>query len=176
MRYFFFGLLSDRDILALVLDRPVDDLPFRPAHLRGYRPHHLKGETFPVLVANPESTVPGVLVEGFSEAERARIAFFESIDYEPGLITVLAESGASEEAYAFLTTGHCEAAPEPWSLAAWRERFKAKDLRETTLWMSLYGHVDAAEADRLWDEARAAGDGFEAMIVQATAPAHRRRS
>lgn len=115
-------------------------------------------------------------MDGFSEDDCARIAFFESIEYEPKPITVLTEDGARVMAHAFLTTAHGEATGAPWSFAEWRERFKAKDLRETRLWMSLYGHVDAEEADRLWEEARAAGEGFEAMILRATSSADRRRS
>lgn len=171
MRYFFFGLLCDRDILALVRDHPADDLTFRPARLPGYRTQHLMNESFPGLVADPDSTVSGVLVDGLSEEDSARIAFYESVEYAARTITVRTEGGVAVDAQAFLTTERYEAAREPWSFERWRERYKEKDLRETRLWMALYGYVDAEEADRLWDEATAAGDRLEALVTRMTSTA-----
>lgn len=168
MRYFFFGLLCDKDILTLVRDRPVDDLAFRPARLPGYRTQHLMNESFPGLVAHPHGAVPGVLVEGLSEEDSARIAFYESVEYAARTVTVGLEEGASVDAQAFLTTERYEAAGEPWSFELWRKRYKEKDLRETRLWMALYGYVDAEEADRLWDDAMAAGDSLEALVTRTT--------
>ena len=165
MRFFFFGLLADPDILNEVAGRPIPGHPFPSARLSGHRLVHLRRETFPMLIADAGHHVPGVLVDGLSEAEVERIIFFESVEYEPRPLTVEFD-GTQVEAHAFATTARAVAHHEPWTFQAWQARFKAHDLREAMLWMSFHGVVDVAEADRLWEAARAAGRPFEDLVAE----------
>jgi hypothetical protein len=173
MRFFFFGLLSDLDILELVIDRPAPGKPFPPARLADHRLVRMWRETFPMLVPASGVHVPGVIVDDLSEADVERILFFESVEYEPTPIAVLSEGGRVD-AHAFATTARAVADQEPWTFEDWRRRFKAHDLRAARVWMALYGHLDVAEADRLWDEAVAAGRPFEDVVDEIVCGAARR--
>ncbi len=175
MQFFFFGLLSDPEILNLVAGRPVPGDPFPPARLLGHRLVHMRRETFPVLVAAPGRQVPGVLVDGLTEADVGRILFFESVEYEPRPVAVDYNSDTLE-ALAFATTAHALPDQEPWTFEDWRTRFKAHDLREAELWMSLHGIVDVAEADRLWEEARAAKRPFTDLVAEVCGAAPRKET
>ena len=50
MRFFFFGLLRDAEVLELVTGRPWTTERFTGARLGGARLVRLRGETFPMLV------------------------------------------------------------------------------------------------------------------------------
>ena len=165
MRFFFFGLLCDLEVLNLVAGRSGPGHPFPPGRLPGYRLVRMRNETFPMLVAAPGAHVPGVIVDGLGEAELDRIMFFESVEYEPKAMEIEC-AGGTLEAMAFATTARAVADHEPWTFETWQRRFKAQDLYEARLWMSFHGVVDVAEADRLWDQARAAGRPLEELVAE----------
>ncbi len=164
MRFFFFGLLRDAEVLELVTGRPWTAERFIGARLGGARLVRLRGETFPMLVAAPGLWVPGVLAEGLTEADLDRIRFYESVEYEPSLVEVEAAGGDLVEARAFATTRRAAHDEEAWSFEDWSLRDKAHSLREADLWMALYGHLSAEEADRRWDAALAAGQTIEDLV------------
>ena len=165
MRFFFFGLLSDREMLNLVAGREVPGHPFPAARLPGYRLVRMRNETFPMLASAAGEHVPGVIVDNLGEADLDRILFFESVEYEPKAVMV-ETAGGPIEAKAFATTARAVADHEPWTFADWERRFKAHDLYEARLWMSFHGVVDVAEADRLWDEALASRRPLEDLIAE----------
>jgi hypothetical protein len=169
MRFFFFGLLSDRDVLELVLGRAGPSGPFPRASLAGYRLVGLCNETYPALVPDPGSGVEGILVEGLSEADVERIQFFESVEYEATMLEVTRADGTRVEARVFAGSGRVEPDDDEWSLEDWRARHKAKDLREAALWMALYGRLSAEEADRRWDQALAEGRSIEDLVAEVCA-------
>ncbi len=175
MRFFFFGLLSDPELLDLVLDRPLPGHPFPAARLDGHRLVRVRRETFPMLVPAPGRQVPGIMVDGLSDADVRRITFFESVEYEPRPLAV-DFAGAQVEALAFATTARAVPDQEPWTVEDWQVRFKAHDLREARLWMSFYGVVDVVEADRLWEAARASGRPFEDLVTEVCGLPRRARS
>jgi hypothetical protein len=167
MRFFFFGLLSDRDVLELVLGRAIRDQPLGRARLPGHKLVTLRGDTFPVLAPDPGSDVDGLLVEWLSAADLDRIHFYESVEYEPAAVEVERADGSRVQARAFV--GSARAAvrdAREWRLEDWRVRHKAKDLREGALWMALQGRLSVEEADRLWDEALAEGRALEDLVAE----------
>ncbi len=166
MRFFFFGLLRDADVLELVTGRPWTAERFTVARLAGARLVRLRGETFPMLVAATGVWVSGVLAEGLTGSDLDRIRFYESVEYEPSLIEVQVEAagGESVEARAFATTRRAAHDEEAWSFEDWSLRDKAHSLREAELWMALYGYLSAEEADRRWDAALAAGQTIEDLV------------
>ncbi len=164
MRFFFFGLLRDADVLERVTGRLWTADRFTGARLAGARLVRLRGETFPMLVAAPGVWVPGVVVEGLTESDLDRIRFFESVEYQPAMVEVELQVGGRVEARAFAATLRAVHDEEPWSFEIWRRRDKARALRETELWMALYGHLSAGEADRRWDAALAAGQSLEDLV------------
>ena len=107
MRFFYFGLLRDRQVLELVVDRPIAAYPFPPAKLRDARLVRLRGQTYPMLVPAPGRWVDGVVVDGLGDADVARILFFESVEYEPKPLEVVGADGSPLAAHAFATTSGC---------------------------------------------------------------------
>jgi hypothetical protein len=155
MRFFFFGLLRDRDILETVLGRPVAADGFALARLAGYRLARLRGDSFPLLLSAPGASVEGVVVEGLAGRDIERIAFYESIEYEPRAVEVTLAGEGAVEARVFVGSPAAAHDGEDWRFEDWRARHKADDLLEAELWMTLHGHLGIAEADRLWDQAMA---------------------
>lgn len=177
MRFFFFGTLMDRDVLDAVVERsPIGGAvggaavhARRPAWLEGYRRFTVLRETFPMVVAAPGHRMEGVVVEGLSSADIDRILFFESIEYAASSIDVSLADDSPLSAQCFLTNEGVDHNGDIWEYERWLAKHKADCLRETRLWMALYGHVDCYEADRLWDEALAAGRPLEEMIAEVRA-------
>lgn len=176
MRFFFFGLLSDLDILELVIGRPAPGQPFPAARLRDRRLHRVANESFPMLVEAPGEVVPGVIVDGLTEGDLCRIEFFESVEYEHRPIEVELLSGPRVEARAFAATARAARTPEVWTIDDWRRRHKAKDLRETAIWMRLYGVLSVEEADSLWDAVLESGRSPDDIVREFLAEPRRLRS
>ncbi len=164
MRFFFFGLLRDADVLERVTGRLWTADRFTGARLADARLVRLRGETFPMLVAAPGVWVPGLLVEGVTESDLDRIRFFESVEYQPATVEVELQVGGRVEARAFATTLRAVHDEEPWSFVVWRLRDKARALCEAELWMALHGYLSVEEADRRWDAALAAGQTIEDLV------------
>ncbi len=176
MRFFFFGLLRDVDLLELVIGRPAPGQPFPLAWHADARLVRLRDETFPMLVRAPGAWVPGVIVEGLVEADLERINFFESVEYEPSTVEVELCEGGRTEALAFAATERTAHEGEEWRYEDWLVRHKAHDLRETEHWMAFYGHLTAEQADRLWDEALAEGRSIEDLVREVCGVSRRARS
>ncbi len=176
MRFFFFGLLRDKDVLELVVDRPLPVPAFHRARLGDVRLVRLRGETSPMLVGSPGAWVSGVIVEGLAEAEIERIHFFESLEYEPCIVEVEPLDGGRVEALAFAATARTAHDDREWRFEDWLARHKTQVLRETELWMAFFGHLEIAEADRRWDEALAAGRSIEDLVREVRGAPLRARS
>lgn len=168
MRFFFFGTLRDREILEAVIGRPFPGPPFPPARLPGHRLERMARETFPLLIAAQGATAPGVVVEGLVAPDVERIRFFESVEYEPQAHAVEPEAGGRLDCLVFAATAAAGLTGEAWSYEEWLPLHKAKELREARLWMAFHGHVSAEEADRLWNEAVAAGRSIEDLVAEVT--------
>ncbi len=164
MRFFFFGLLRDKDVLELVIDRPLPVPAFHRARLGDVRLVRLRGETSPMLIRSPGAWVPGVIVEGLAETDLERIHFFESLEYEPCTVEVEPLDGGRVEAIAFAATAGTAHDDEEWRFEDWLARHKTQDLRETELWMAFFGYLEIAEADRRWHQALAAGRSIEELV------------
>jgi len=173
MRFFFFGTLMDRDVLDAVVERPL--VGGAPVHARqsawldGYRRVTVVRETFPMVLEAPGHRFEGVVVEGLSSADIDRILFFESIEYAPRTIEVSLADDCVLSAQCFLTNDGVAHQGDVWDYERWLSEHKDDCLRETRLWMALYGLVDCHEADRLWDEALATGRPLEEMIAEVRA-------
>jgi len=171
MRFFFFGTLRDFDVLELVVDRPAHELAISEAYLPAHRTVRLRRDPFPILIAEPDSRAEGIVVEGLTSADLDRIHFFESVEYRASEVTpILSHSGERVSAQVFAGSGRAFHDNEPWHIDDWRRRHKMTMLRESRLWMALYGHLDLAEADRLWDKALAEGRPLEEMVTEIVGP------
>jgi len=128
MRFFFYGTLRDRDLLALVLGRPVARDGLKPALLRDWRRHPARGKTYPILVRERGGTTDGDVLDGVSAVEQRRLTIYEGEGYD--LIRVFATIGGGDTPLGvmlFAPSGKAPPALEgDWSLDEWRLQHKAR--------------------------------------------------
>ena len=153
MHLFFFGSLTDRELLELVLGRDCSAIRFRPARLHGYTTNRVKHESYPLLVPAPGAAVAGQLVGVLTDTDVARIRFFEDDEYV--LETARVEiRGGHEECLVCLPRS-----PEADSGEAWQPESWSPDEREifflmTADFMAQFGVVPHEEALEMWEEFR----------------------
>ncbi len=130
MRFFFYGTLIDADVRRAVLGlhapRQVE-----PASLRGWRRVPLRDKTYPVLVADADSSVDGVLVRGLNVAARRRLERYEGPHlYTLAELDVLPE-GRSRPVSALVFVAKATGARHDagtWDLETWQRRDKRRFL------------------------------------------------
>lgn len=116
---FFYGSLRDPELLSAVLGRPVAAGDLAPARLPDHAIRRVRGESFPCVVAAPGEAAEGALVRDLTEAEVARVAFFEDeAEYELRPLPVTLADGGTLEALVCFPRGRTE--PDgPWRLDDW---------------------------------------------------------
>lgn len=127
MRFFFYGTLRDRDLLSLVLGRPVAREALRPAVLLDWRRRAARGVTYPILIRARGATTDGDVLDGVTPPERRRLSIYEGAGYR--LTRVFARIDGSTPRGVSLFAPSPEAPPpldRDWSLDDWRARHKAR--------------------------------------------------
>lgn len=135
MSFFFFGTLMDRDVLEIVLDRPVGAGELMPARLRGHRRVRTATGSYPMLKPDPDGVVEGLLLMAPSGRDATRILHFEDEEYVEGRITVHAASDRKIEARAFFALASMGETEEPWEPDGWASRHKPDFLSACREWM-----------------------------------------
>ena len=130
MRFFFYGTLIDADVRRALLG-PHASRRVEPARLQGWRRVAVSGKTYPVVVAEPDASVDGVLVRGLSAAARRRLTRYEDANlYALATVDVLAMGCAHPvSALAFVAKETAtRRAPRSvgWSFEDWRRRHKRR--------------------------------------------------
>jgi len=133
---FFYGTLTDLDVLAYVLERPIDLDDLVPATLVGYRRVQAVGVGYPVLVVDPAGAVEGRLLRRATRRDIARVNRFESGEYRAELHAVSTDDGATPPAWLYLGLDHLAATAEPWLLAAWQAMHKPGFFAACDGWMA----------------------------------------
>ena len=139
---FFFGTLMDLDVLAYLLERPVDLDDLRPASIRGFRRVRAMAASYPVLVPHADGIVAGRLLRRATARDIARINHYESGEYLAELRHVVTFDGSEVAAWLYLGLDHLQASGEPWSLAEWQVRDKAGFFAACDGWMADFGGGD----------------------------------
>jgi hypothetical protein len=130
MRFFFYGMLMDPDLLSRGIGRMIVPGALSPALVHGYRRSSVRGTNFPVVLRDSTASVEGVVLREVSVVERERLADFEGDRYV--LVPSLAEFRDrplepvllfEPKAGAFAATG------KPWSLERWQRLHKPAWLR-----------------------------------------------
>ncbi|MEM7194224.1 MAG: gamma-glutamylcyclotransferase family protein [Pseudomonadota bacterium] len=147
---FCFGSLMDADVLRCVLDRKINDLSLEDATLGGYRVACLPHESYPLLVRQAGQMASGKLIHGLSEEDFARIVFFEGEEYQVSACHVSTQRSTRLPARFFDEGIMPPAESRQWSFERWQVNDKAYMLRQSAVYMSLYGKMSAAEADVYW--------------------------
>ncbi|MEO9632808.1 MAG: gamma-glutamylcyclotransferase family protein, partial [Sulfitobacter sp.] len=117
MRHLFiYGTLRHLPLLEIVLGRSAGAIDLRPATLPGYRVSAAAEGPFPTIETCEAAQAEGLLVQGLSADDFARLDFYEgAFDYD--LVPVTLADGQAAEVY--LPQPGRWTAQGPWSLAQW---------------------------------------------------------
>jgi hypothetical protein len=142
MRFFFFGTLMDTDVLSLVIGRTVSADMLKPAHLDGFRRVCVQGASYPVIVADEDGMVDGVIMAGISPQECEALEAYEGKGYR--VVTSMVDGRAERREVLMFepVDGSFTATDEEWELAQWQRRDKARFLEGVRRWKT------AGKADR----------------------------
>ena len=143
---FFYGTLCHVPLLELVTGRAREELDLHPAVLSGYAAYWVDGEAFPLIRAEAGGAAQGLLARGLSEAEVARLAFYEggfSFDLTPK--TVHLDAGGTAQARFFLAHDGLWQAGAPWDLAEWQRLWAPVNMRAAAEIMEWYGRLTPEE-------------------------------
>ena len=149
---FFYGTLRHLPLLEIILGRAASDIQTSADGLSGYQALSVQNEPFPALTAMRDGVAQGLCVTGLSDADIARLNFYEgSFDYD--LETVTLQSGQAAEVY-LPTPGRWQTAG-PWDLEAWKARWAEMSCHAAREVMGYFGSRSRAEIDGMFPVIRA---------------------
>jgi ADP-ribose pyrophosphatase len=147
--YFFYGTLCHRPLLESVL---VHTVHMVAARLPGYQAFWAKGQAYPVLVEGGDGAV-GVYVPGLSDADVARLAFYENgFDYRTRDLAVETAGGELSTAEVFLPGGMSELSDLPWRLEDWVKVWGETAVATAEDFMAHFGKSDPAAVRRRYGQ------------------------
>lgn len=147
--YFFYGTLCHRPLLESVLGHTVHMVA---ARLPGYQAFWAKGQAYPVLVEGGDGAV-GVYVPGLSDADVARLAFYENgFDYRTRDLAVETAGGELSTAEVFLPGGMSELSDLPWRLEDWVKVWGETAVATAEDFMAHFGKSDPAAVRRRYGQ------------------------
>ncbi len=136
--YFFCGTLRHMPLLEAVLGHAVATTP---AWLADYELYWVKDRSFPILIAEPGARVEGILVTSDSEADVARMDFFEGGFGFSGRAMAVMQHNAAVEALVFhpeVCASHCERGGI-WALEQWQQQFGTEFVAMAKDYLALFG-------------------------------------
>jgi gamma-glutamylcyclotransferase (GGCT)/AIG2-like uncharacterized protein YtfP len=125
LTYFFYGTLMDPEVLRTVIGRRIPPSNRRAALIGGYRRVYRAGACYPILIADTESGVKGILVTGLTAADAVRLAAFEGHEYDLAEVPVTLARGEMTRARVFFPTSCVPGTSREWTLREWRRRHRA---------------------------------------------------
>lgn len=145
---FFFGTLRDRELLEIVLDRPVGADEMRPARAPGHAARRLEGQDYPHLVPEPGAEAEGVVFVA-TASELDRLAYFEEAEYGLAPIRVQTADGPLDAHY-YRATSKVRSGEGLWDFGRWQRKGRAVAIEAGRELMAHYGVVPVGEMDRIW--------------------------
>jgi len=140
--FFFYGTLCHAPLLARVLGRPARTTP---ARLADHAVHWAEGGAFPLILPAAGRAAEGLLLEGLTDAEAARLDFYEGgFRYLTRDVPVQADGRTVTARVYFPEPGRWQPAA-PWSLADWVARYGAAALATAGDFMDLMGEHPAEQ-------------------------------
>ncbi|MDH3453017.1 MAG: gamma-glutamylcyclotransferase [Gammaproteobacteria bacterium] len=154
MRCFFFGSLMDRDVAELVLDRHIEPRLQQPGILHGYKRLLVAEESYPALAPRAGGKVTGVVVDEISDADLARMQFFESAEFAPVAREIELIGGEYVSAQTFIAREVLQYTDQPWDFGHWLRDDKTDYLALVRDWMAAYGKRETHQLEAAWSSAR----------------------
>ena len=124
MRFFFYGTLLDRDVMAMVIGRRLPPRAFVPAGLSGYTRRRVKGATYPIVIRDPRGEVPGAVVRGLSARDVGQLAAYEGSGYRIVPLTVKCDGARTTVSVFEPIASKLQPSGELWDLVKWQQRHK----------------------------------------------------
>lgn len=124
MRFFFYGTLLDRDVMALVLGRRLPPHSFLPASLPGYSRWRVQGGSYPISIPDRKGEVPGAMVRGLSTRDVARLAAYEGSGYRVASLKVRVAGSLTRVSVFAPLVQKLKPTNRPWDLVRWQRRDK----------------------------------------------------
>jgi len=139
--FFFYGTLCHLPLLETVLGRVPQS---RPARLAGHRARWVADRDFPMIEAAPDAVAQGLLVEGLTAADRARLDFYEGgFAYRTRSLAVEPAGGAAVTAQVYFPDPGLWTPAAPWRLQDWAARWGDTVTASAADVMALYGQKPA---------------------------------
>lgn len=123
-RFFFYGTLLDRDVMALVLGRRLPPRAFVPASLPGHARRRVKGASYPIVVRDRRGEVAGAVVGGLSARDVARLSAYEGPGYRVVPLRVRVAGSMITVSVFEPVQSRLQPSNELWELALWQRRAK----------------------------------------------------
>jgi ADP-ribose pyrophosphatase len=137
---FFYGTLCHPPLLQVVLGREVQP---HVAWLADHSAVAVSDGLFPMIIPQSGSNVQGLLVADLSEADLARLDFYEWGFVRQRQIVQTVEGAQPAQVYHCVTKDPVDGAP--WSLAEWQGRYGAMVTATAADAMAFYGQKPAKD-------------------------------
>jgi hypothetical protein len=124
MRFFFYGTLLDRDVMALVLGRRLPPQAFLPASLPGHARRRANGASYPIVVPDPRTQAKGAIVKGLSLRDVEQLVAYEGPGYRITPLKVKAQGTLIEVSVFEPLQVRLQPSRDSWELALWQRRHK----------------------------------------------------
>ena len=124
MRFFFYGTLLDRDVMAMVIGRRLPPMAFAPAILPGHVRRRVKGASYPIAVQERREEIHGMVVVGFSARDVARLSAYEGPRYRIASLKVKLRGALSTVSVFEPVEERFQPTSGAWSLTLWQRRDK----------------------------------------------------
>lgn len=138
--FFCYGSLRHLPLLEIVLGRAVADIGVVQATLENHAVYWAKDQSFPMIVPEPGASAAGLVIDGLSDTDMARLDFYESgFEYDLSPVPVVSAAGETTQALVFFPDAALWSPGAYWSLADWERDFGAQSREAATDVMSYFG-------------------------------------
>jgi nudix-type nucleoside diphosphatase (YffH/AdpP family) len=149
---FFYGTLRHTALLQIVLGRTLTDADLVSGYLPDFAVCAVPDQPFPSLVPQKGARASGILVRNLTQADIARLDFYEGgFDYD--LINVVLEGGQAAQVYV-CPADRWQVAGE-WDFEAWCVQWGALSCHAAREVMGHYGTLDRAQVAQMFTQIRA---------------------
>ncbi len=172
-RFFFYGTLCHAPLLARVLGREV---ALAPAVLGGHEVRWVAGANHPMIRAAAGQAAPGVVAEGLSAVDVARLDYYEGgFAYHTRELAVGLGHAEPVMARVYFPNAALGEAGAPWRLDDWVARWGDVVVDAAGDFMAEFGHAEPAVAQRRYPM-MLARSAARVRAVETSAPTSLRRS
>lgn len=138
--FFCYGPLRHVPLLEIVLGRSVAGLAAVTAKLENHAVYWAKGQSFPTIRPEPGAAAVGLLIQGMSDTDLARLAFYNSrFEFDLSAVSAVTGTGETTQAQMFFPKLAFESPGGRWSLPDWVLEFGALYREAATEAMSHFG-------------------------------------